>query len=73
MSILYRGPFTDASYQILIHLAKRLEKIFLEINESEKRLVLTNMATIDNSCFWLADFYKNLLFWNRLAKWTETW
>jgi hypothetical protein len=29
MSNLYRGPFMDASYQILIHLAKRLdEKIF---------------------------------------------
>ena len=23
MSILYRGPFKDASYQVLIHLAKR--------------------------------------------------
>ena len=29
MSILYRGPFTDASYQVSVHLAKRLEdKIF---------------------------------------------
>ena len=28
MRNLYRGPFTDTSYQILIHLAKRLEKIF---------------------------------------------
>jgi hypothetical protein len=26
MSNLYRGPFTDASYQILIHLAKRLQR-----------------------------------------------
>jgi hypothetical protein len=40
MSNLYRGPFTDASYQILIHLAKRLEeKIFLESNQSETRIV----------------------------------
>jgi hypothetical protein len=29
MSNLYRGPFTDASYQVSVHLAKRLEdKIF---------------------------------------------
>ena len=32
---------------------------------------LTNMAAIGNSCFWLADF-KKLLLWNHLAKWTET-
>jgi hypothetical protein len=25
-----------------------------------------------NSCFWLADFFK-LLLWNRFAKWTKTW
>ena len=34
---------------------------------------LTNMASTDISCFWLVDFYKNLLLWNRFAKWTETW
>ena len=40
MSNLYRGPFIDASYQILIYLAKWLEeKIFLEINQSETRIV----------------------------------
>jgi hypothetical protein len=32
----------------------------------------TNMATTGNSCFWLA-YFENLLLWNRLAKWTETW
>jgi hypothetical protein len=39
MSNLYRGPSKDASYQISIHLAKKLEgKIFLEINQSETRI-----------------------------------
>jgi hypothetical protein len=33
---------------------------------------LPNMAATGNSCFWLADFL-NLLLWNHLAKWTETW
>jgi hypothetical protein len=33
---------------------------------------LTNMATTGYCRFWLADL-KNLLLWNRLAKWTETW
>jgi hypothetical protein len=37
---LYRGPFTDASYQILIHLAMRLQRrFFIEINQSETRIV----------------------------------
>ena len=30
------------------------------------------MAAIGNSCYWLADFLKNLLLWNCLVKWTET-
>ena len=34
---------------------------------------LINMAATRNSCFWLVDFLKNLLLWNRLAKWIETW
>jgi hypothetical protein len=39
MSNLYRGPSKDAPYQVSIHLAKWFsEKIFLEINQSEKRL-----------------------------------
>jgi hypothetical protein len=33
---------------------------------------LTNMATKGNSCFWLVDFWKNLLLWNYFAKWIET-
>jgi hypothetical protein len=26
MSTLYRGPSTDASYQVLVHLAKRFQR-----------------------------------------------
>jgi hypothetical protein len=33
---------------------------------------LTNMATTGDSCFWLADL-KKILLWNCLAKCTETW
>ena len=40
MSILYRGPFKDASYQVLIHLASGFRgDDFLEINQSETRIV----------------------------------
>jgi hypothetical protein len=35
MSNLYRGPPIDASYQVSVHLAK----IFLEIIQSETRIV----------------------------------
>jgi hypothetical protein len=39
MSNLYRGPSIDASYQVLVHLAKRLKRRrFLEINQSETRI-----------------------------------
>jgi hypothetical protein len=39
MSNLYRGPSTDASYQVSVHLAKRLQKrrIF-KISQSETRV-----------------------------------
>jgi hypothetical protein len=40
MSNLYRGPSIDASYQVSVHLAKRLQKrrIF-KISQSETRVV----------------------------------
>ena len=39
MSNLYRGPAIDASYQVSIHLAKRIRgEDFLEINQSETRI-----------------------------------
>jgi hypothetical protein len=39
MSIFYRGPSIDASYQVLAHLAKRLQRRrFLEIDQSETRI-----------------------------------
>ena len=40
MSNLYRGPSKDASYQVSVHLTKRLQRrSFLEINQSETRIV----------------------------------
>ena len=38
MGNVYRGPSKDASYQVSIHLAKRLKRSFLEINQSETRI-----------------------------------
>jgi hypothetical protein len=39
MSNLYRGPFIDASYQVLVHLAMRLQRRrYLEIDQSETRI-----------------------------------
>jgi hypothetical protein len=38
MSNLDGGPSKDAFYQVLIHLAWRFQKIFLEINQSETRM-----------------------------------
>jgi hypothetical protein len=38
MSIIYRGPSIDASYQDSYHLAKRLQRRFLEIDQSETRI-----------------------------------
>jgi hypothetical protein len=36
---LYRGPAIDASYQVLVHLVKQLQRRrFLEIDKSETRM-----------------------------------
>jgi hypothetical protein len=41
MSNIDRGPSKDASYQVLIHLARQFQRrrFFLEINQSETRIV----------------------------------
>jgi hypothetical protein len=39
MSNIYRGPSIDASYQVLVHLAKRFQRRrFLKIGQSEKKI-----------------------------------
>ena len=39
MGNLYRGPSIDASYQVLVHLAKRFQmRRFLQIDQSETRI-----------------------------------
>jgi hypothetical protein len=39
MNNLYRGPSTDASYQVSVHLAKWFQRRrFLEIDQSETRI-----------------------------------
>jgi hypothetical protein len=37
MSNLYRGPSIDASYQVSVHLAKRFQRRYLKISQSETR------------------------------------
>jgi hypothetical protein len=38
MSILYRGPSIDASYQVLVHLAKRFQRrrVFKSSNQKQE-------------------------------------
>jgi hypothetical protein len=38
MSNRYRGPPIDASYQVSLHLAKRFQKRFLKIDQSETKI-----------------------------------
>ena len=38
MSNLYKGPSIDASYKVSDHLAKRFQRRFLEIDQSETRI-----------------------------------
>jgi hypothetical protein len=46
MSILYREPSIDASYQVSVHLAKWFQRRrFLEIDQSE-----TRMACVGHVC-----------------------
>jgi hypothetical protein len=44
MSNLYRGPSINASYQVLVHLAKQFQRrFFLEINNQKEELSVTAM------------------------------
>jgi hypothetical protein len=44
MSILYRGPPIDASYQVSVHLAKQFQRRrFLEIGHSETRIACSSI------------------------------
>jgi hypothetical protein len=44
----YRGPSIDASYQVSDHLAKRFQRRFLEIDQSETRI-----ACGGHVCHWI--------------------
>jgi hypothetical protein len=54
ISILYRGPSNDASFQVSVQLAKQIQgRIFLEIDQSEKNCLwqpclLTNWDEMSN-------------------------
>jgi hypothetical protein len=49
MSILYRRPSIDASYQVSDHLDKQFQRRrFLEIDQSE-----TVMAGVGHVCHWI--------------------
>jgi hypothetical protein len=58
MSNLYRGHSKDASYQVSIHLAMRLQRIsffYLYKDCSFRPDLITNMAAIGNSHFCLVN------------------
>jgi hypothetical protein len=70
MSNLYRGPSIDASYQVSVHLVEGFQR---HISVIQFRYHLwkviykdcsfrpdwfTNIATTENSCFWLVNFWK---------------
>jgi hypothetical protein len=44
-SNLYRGPSIDDSYQISIHLAKRFQRRFLKIGQSESKIACGGHVT----------------------------
>jgi hypothetical protein len=47
ISNLYRGPSIDASYQVLVQLAKQFQgRRFLEIDQSETRIVCGSQAIL---------------------------
>jgi copper oxidase (laccase) domain-containing protein len=48
MSNLYRGPAIEASYQVSGHLAKRFQRRFKKINQSE-----TIIAYDGHVCKWM--------------------
>jgi hypothetical protein len=43
MSNLHRGPSIDASYQVLVHLARQFRRRFLKIGQSGKTLPVVAM------------------------------
>jgi hypothetical protein len=57
MSNLYRGPSIDASYQVLDHLVKWLQRRrFLQIGQSEKII-----ACGGHVCWWIRTFHRCFL------------
>jgi hypothetical protein len=53
ISNLYRGPSIDASYQVLVQLAKQFQgRRFLEINQSETRIALPNESKLGRKHPW---------------------
>jgi hypothetical protein len=48
MSKFHRGPSIDASYQVWVHLAKRFQRRFSEIGQSEKALPVAAMFATES-------------------------
>jgi hypothetical protein len=77
MSIFHRGPSIDASYNVSFHcpLKPLGESIYGRSSIKSAHFVPIHLQTCPPQEILVSDWLisKNLLFWNRLAKWSETW
>jgi hypothetical protein len=68
----YRGLSIDASYQVSVHLAQRVQRWFLEINRLETRIAYGgNVFSITWHLLSVSLSHFKLLLCNRLADWTK--
>jgi hypothetical protein len=81
MSNLYREPSIDASYQVSVHLAKRLQRrrFFKSANQKQELPVFSSpcqrqcelLPSLGVRCLSSVNFsHFNLLLWNPSAKWS---
>jgi hypothetical protein len=72
ISNLYRGPSIDASYQVLVHLAKRFQRrTFLKIGEKHLKHFLGHLANV-SFCHHLASVVHRPLTFHILIFSSET-
>jgi hypothetical protein len=78
LSNLYQEPSIDASYQVSVHLAKWFRRKEASMECPLWRFLISSRLVNKHGhhrqfLFLIGRYPKNLLLWNCLAKWTETW